>query len=409
MKVSQLVPVERERNLDEIIEQSSAPGYEPFSPEIISVCTRFSELIFADSEARQFGELQALAFFMRKSALFQLREQFLKLKDENCVLVPRGLVFHIPPANVDTIFVYSWLLSVLSGNRNIIRLSPRRSQQTTILCRLLNASLSGAEEPIKSSTTAISYEHEESITEAISLKADVRVIWGGDATIQTIRKIPLAPHAKELVFPNRYSFAVIEANSYLQLDQEASESLAHKFFNDSYWFNQLACSSPRLLVFCGSTSATEKASARFWPELKKQIQQSGYDLPANLALAKKTNLHRAVLDEPVSSCTLQENELALLELKSLEKLSRQHTGLGMFYQYATKNLQDLVPFVQRCDQTLTHYGFSKSDLINLAKSLNGRGINRIVPIGQALSFARFWDGYDLLHEFLQDVFLSTES
>ncbi|MFC6804089.1 acyl-CoA reductase [Deinococcus caeni] len=39
--------------------------------------------------------------------------------------MPRGLVFHVPPANVDTIFIYSWLMSVLAGNRNVIRLSSR--------------------------------------------------------------------------------------------------------------------------------------------------------------------------------------------------------------------------------------------------------------------------------------------
>src|SRR5229473_1854189 len=38
---------------------------------------------------------------------------------------PRGLVFHVPPANVDTIFVYSWALSALAGNRNVVRISPR--------------------------------------------------------------------------------------------------------------------------------------------------------------------------------------------------------------------------------------------------------------------------------------------
>jgi hypothetical protein len=34
-----------------------------------------------------------------------------------------------------------------------------------------------------------------------------------------------------------------------------------------------------------------------------------------------------------------------------------------------------------------------------AAALGGKGIDRIVPFGSALSFAAVWDGYDLLHEF----------
>ena len=35
---------------------------------------------------------------------------------------PRGLVFHLPPQNVETVFLYSWALSYLAGNANIVRL-----------------------------------------------------------------------------------------------------------------------------------------------------------------------------------------------------------------------------------------------------------------------------------------------
>jgi len=37
--------------------------------------------------------------------------------------------------------------------------------------------------------------------------------------------------------------------------------------------------------------------------------------------------------------------------------------------------------------------------------LNGRALDRIVPIGQALQFGRFWDGNDLLQAFCRQVFI----
>jgi hypothetical protein len=37
------------------------------------------------------------------------------------------------------------------------------------------------------------------------------------------------------------------------------------------------------------------------------------------------------------------------------------------------------------------------------RAANGRGVDRIVPFGEALTFGRFWDGYDLLAELTRRV------
>src|SRR5438876_12279241 len=122
----------------------------------------------------------------------------------NTLRVPRGLVFHVPPANVDTIFIYSWLISVLTGNRNIVRLSKRASPQTDVICRVFNATLATAGRSLRQNTVMLRYGHEPEITEALSAVADVRILWGGDATITAVRSFPLPPHATELTFPDRY-------------------------------------------------------------------------------------------------------------------------------------------------------------------------------------------------------------
>ena len=45
-------------------------------------------------------------------------------------------------------------------------------------------------------------------------------------------------------------------------------------------------------------------------------------------------------------------------------------------------------------QTLTYFGIKKDKLEAFAKS-NLLGIDRIVPIGQALEISLVWDGYDI--------------
>jgi hypothetical protein len=57
------------------------------------------------------------------------------------------------------------------------------------------------------------------------------------------------------------------------------------------------------------------------------------------------------------------------------------------------------PIVVRKDQTVSQFGFSRDELIELAAELSGRGVDRIVPFGSALTFSAIWDGYDLLAEF----------
>jgi hypothetical protein len=48
---------------------------------------------------------------------------------------------------------------------------------------------------------------------------------------------------------------------------------------------------------------------------------------------------------------------------------------------------------------LSHFGFTEAELTDLVRALAGRGIDRVVPVGQVLAFAPIWDGYDLLREF----------
>jgi hypothetical protein len=64
---------------------------------------------------------------------------------------------------------------------------------------------------------------------------------------------------------------------------------------------------------------------------------------------------------------------------------------------------DLAEHVTVRDQTLVHAGFENDELRALAENVNGRGLDRLVPIGQALAFDRVWDGIDLFEAFTRRV------
>jgi hypothetical protein len=49
------------------------------------------------------------------------------------------------------------------------------------------------------------------------------------------------------------------------------------------------------------------------------------------------------------------------------------------------------------------FGFTAEALRAFVEAAGGRGIDRIVPFGQALRFASTWDGMDLTREFTRLV------
>jgi hypothetical protein len=395
MGIRLLAPVEEDLSLDELLARLSRSSVEePFAASRVDCCVNLSRALFADSEARRYPELQALGFWLRKAELMALQTDFAALVRPDVVRSARGTVFHIPPGNVDTIFIYSWTLALLTGNCNVVRISTRNSPQTLTICRLLRSVLAGRD----SGQFFVQYGHDAEVTAALSGCCDVRVIWGGDETVKSIRKFALPVHAKELAFPDRYSLSAIAAAKWLEAAPEDQDKLLHQFYNDTFWFDQMACSSPRILVWCGEPGECRAAAAGWTAGLQREVEKRGYRIDPAVRMQKLLFSARAILDQPVTAYLTPGPQFTVLELASMEKLRRDHCGGGLLFQFQTAALEDLAPHITRQDQTLTWFGFEREEIDRLLRRLRGRGLDRVAPIGQALNFSRFWDGYDLLQE-----------
>lgn len=383
---------------------SDGPRGEPFADDVVELCSRFAQRLISDPVARVHPELMTLGFFMRKTELMKMKREFEAGGRPDVVRVPHGLVFHVPPANVDTLFVYSWLWSVLAGNSNLVRLSSRGSPVTDHLCDLLSAEL---ERPDMAGPRArvamVQYPHDDAITAAISARAGLRVIWGGDASIAAIRRAPLQPYARDLTFADRWSLLALGAEAVASLHDTGIEQLAERVFNDVFWFDQLGCASPRLCLWIGERPLVSEARARLWPAVAQVAASRGYRPEVSARLGRELFIHRAILDGPVIARTDFGPALAVLRVDRLDGLRRDHPGMGLLFEASAPALASIERWIDRKDQTLTHFGLSRQDLLGLAERLGGRGLDRIVPVGQALHLARFWDGYDLGAEFVRNV------
>ncbi|NUT94724.1 MAG: gamma-glutamyl phosphate reductase [Saccharothrix sp.] len=367
---------------------------------IVDFLVSFARKLLAPTTARRFPELASLGFFLRRG---EIAKVLASLTRSDALRFPRGLVFHVPPANVDTIFVYSWALSALAGNRNVVRISPRSAGAASTVVDALNEALADAHPAVAQTQVMVTYDRDDTVTAALSAACDLRVIWGGDRAVTEVRRHPLAPHARDLTFPDRASFAAVSVAGWQAASAEQRRDAAVGFYNDSYWFDQAACASPRALFWVGDSSGASAASAEFLGLLSEVVAAKGFTVEPAMAVQKRVSAYGVAADGHARSIHFAGNAVATVELTAPEDVPREWLGAGTFPLATLPTLEALAPMVERKDQTLSVFGFSHDELRALAEHLAGRGIDRIVPFGSALTFSELWDGYDLLSEFTRLV------
>jgi hypothetical protein len=366
-------------------------------PRIRDFLADVSGRLLAPAVARRYPELASLGFFLRRAELDRMARQLIG-ESPTLVRVPRGLVFHVPPANVDTVFVYSWALSALAGNRNVVRISSRAAGAAEAILDVLNESVTRADPIVGRTQVMITYGRDDEVTAALSAACDLRVIWGGDRSVTELRRFPLSPLARDVVFPDRSSFAVLGVAGWRRASAAERRAAVDGFANDVFWFDQAACSSPRALYLVGAAGDAEGVFEEFRELFTAAVRRRGWTVDAAMAVEKRVRVYGAAADGHVTDLDFAGNEVAWLRLADPTQPPRGWLGAGVVPIARVDSLADLVPVIQRRDQTVSYFGFDLTELRDFVTAVGGRGIDRVVPFGQALSFASVWDGYDLLTE-----------
>lgn len=376
----------------------------PFDPAAVSFVEAVSSEMLAMPQLRGFPELVALAYWMRKASLKRLKDT-VQADIGDRIVVPRGLAFHIAPSNVDSIFVYTWFISLLAGNLNVVRVSSRESVQTRILVDTLNAVLARPEhEAIARRALLVQYDPDPLITRQFSDACQIRVIWGGDQTVAQIREVPLPATATEIAFANKHSLALVEANQWIEATDQERRNAIHAFFNDVFWFNQMACSSPRMLLWVGKRDSVERARSAFWTGLEKLIEAEGTKFEAEVYMRKLLAVDEvAIKTEHVLIETARNNVLMRVWQERPDFHCDHHCGHGLLIESIIGSLSELAPLLDRSVQTVSYYGIDPTEFRAFLATSPVRGIDRIVPFGKALDFAPVWDGFDLFRSFTREI------
>lgn len=367
---------------------------QPFAPEVVAFLGDLSDALVSDPRVRAMPDVYSFGFWCRRASLAAMQRGYHDLDRR----LGRGVVFHIAPGNVPVNFAYSLAAGLLAGNANVVRVPSEEFEQVRIIAEVIDTVMSRpSHQGLRDHIRLVRYDRaDHGVTANFSGACDVRVIWGGDATINSIRQHPLASRAFDVTFADRYSACVIGADEYLNASDPAM--IARGFYNDTYLFDQNACTAPHLVLWLGARSSVDRAREVFWRELHSYTQ-GRYRLEPKSAVDKWAGLLRyAALHGESHIITGGDNLISRLELPRLEPgIEDWHGNCGFFFESHIEELDRILPIVSRRYQTLSYAGLDKAALRNLVVDGRAVGIDRIVPIGRTLDFSLEWDGYNLVH------------
>ncbi len=260
----------------------------PFSDEVVEFLNALSGAIMKDRLSRLYPDAITFAYFCRKANLLKLKVQYVHVDE---LRLGRGVLFHIAPSNVPINFGYSLVAGLLAGNANIVRVSSKQFAQVDLIIKHMHELLeSGQYNEVANRIALVRYDRSSDASAYFSSIANVRVIWGGDATIQTIRQNSIPVRSFDVCFADRYSIAVIRPSAIMAASNTEMKKLAEAFYNDTYLFDQNACSAPHTIFWLNDPSLTE-AKERFWSAVHDHVATK-YQLQAVMAVDKLTALYR---------------------------------------------------------------------------------------------------------------------
>ena len=374
---------------------------EPFNDQSIDFLSDFSKELKKEKKIYKFPDLIYLVFWTSYKKIGEAKKKFLSRN----IRLGRGLIFHICPSNVPTNFIYSFFFGLLSGNSNIVKVPSKAFSEKNIILSTINKLFKKKKYlGLKNSNFFIQYDEKIKNTQKISSICDGRVIWGGDKTINEVRKIWMPERAIELTFADRYSLSILNLNKFKKIKNHEIKLIAKKFFYDSYMMNQSACNSPHFVFWVGKKN--NNLQQKFWKELN-YIAEQKFILDESMVLNKYSNLIKNMIDQKnFQNIKLFKNNLYVVNPnKNIKNIENIRGISGMFFQKNIASIIELKKFITKKCQTVTYFGLNKKQIESFVLKNNLFGIDRVVPVGKALDINLVWDGYDVIDSLSRTITL----
>lgn len=372
----------------------------PFSDKVIEFLNTLSGELMKDRRSRLYPDAITFAYFCRKANLLRLKKEYVK---DSELKLGRGILFHIAPSNVPINFGYSLVAGLLAGNANIVRVSTKHFDQVDLIIgHLYKLIESGKYDEVANRIVLVRYDRTSDANALFSNMANARVIWGGDTTIKAIRQNQLPARSFDVCFADRYSIAAVNPKAIVEASDVEMRNLAEAFYNDTYLFDQNACSAPHT-IFWLDDECLKEAKNRFWNAVHELVS-SRYTLQPVMSVDKLTAFYRQSAYMDVRSEKMPDNFVVRAKLEELyNNIEDFRCACGYFSERTISSLDEIASVINLKYQTLAYYGLDRNELKSFVLRNHLKGIDRIVPIGETTAFSLTWDGYNLIDTFTREV------
>ena len=364
----------------------------PFNSLAIDFLSDFSTRLRKLKKIKLFPDLIYLIFWCGKKRNKNLTKYF----NNDFLRLGRGLIFHICPSNVPTNFIYSFFFGLLSGNSNIVKIPSKNFKEKKMILSTIKSLFNEKKYMnLKKTNCFIEYNNKDEITKKISSICDGRVIWGGNKTVNEVRKIWTPERAVDLTFPDRYSLSIINLDKLENEKLEKVKLLAKKFYYDGYMMNQLACNSPHFVFWVGKKN--EQLKNYFWEQLSKIVEKKFFFDDVHVVEKYANLMENIIVQKDFTNIKMFKNNLYVIDPDNKINQIEDIRGInGTFFQKSINRIDDLKNFITKKCQTVSYFGFTKNQLKYFLLNNNLSGIDRVVPIGKALEIDIIWDGYEVV-------------
>jgi hypothetical protein len=370
------------------------PGYEVRKQVLAQLADR---LLVRDAEVAGLSAVPGFAFlasFVRPDHLERLIASELPVaalsgyvsagERRGVRLVPRGVACHWIAGNVPLLGMFSWALSMLLGNVNVVRVSSRQDDLFTPLLRLL-AETSAEGERLAAETIVLSFDRDDlEAHRAMSEIADVRVAWGGREAVDSIRSLPCDWECDTLVLGPRISMAVVDP-------AVLTPQLLTRLATDIAYFDQQACSSPQRIYVKGR--AGEPAFEQAVSDLSKALAEQSRKFPRHQLDFGET--YRIVLDRTrvaLSGGRLHLDDGTQWTVAVVDRPLDEVRCANRFVQVVPfAATAEILPAIPRNVQSAI-LALGEADAVAFTEAAAHAGVCRFPRPGQGNFFETPWDG-----------------
>ncbi|MCB2308223.1 acyl-CoA reductase [Clostridium estertheticum] len=382
---------------------------------IILIINEYSKKIAKNREILRVEGVSFLSFYLKKVNIekqlklnlenIEYLNKFVQIDDEKYIKAqPRGIVCHWMAGNVPTLGIYSVMQSILCKNGNILRVSKKSvSVVYNLLIILANINVEYEGQTYSSNillkNIALIYfdSFDRNLNSLMSLKADVRIVWGNKTAVDTICLMPKKTTCKDLIFGPKYSFAVFDKSA---IESDDLEEYLENLVTDTIVFGQKGCSSPQVL-FIEKSKLHVKDVAKMLSLKFEKITKRYTNLELEEAIAAKIINKRGEYLLGLDKLAYTSKGLKYTILIDSEiKLEEPITGRTIFIK-EVEDIFDVCPLITKNIQTIGIASKNRENILEFTDRVTIFGVDRVVKIGYMNFYDSPWDGSLIMSELVR--------